>query len=79
MFCENKLCRCHVQCKAEDNMLSYIEANGKRVDVRRIIVFADIGKKDEQKFTFCEICANVLAITNRVALQYDHENPPTAG
>lgn len=59
-FCANPLCRCHVECREDVNRLAYTEANGTQVSVRRFVIADDRG----QSWTFCEVCANVLATTN---------------
>ena len=59
-FCDNPLCRLHAECPPGVNRMEYVEANGKKVVARRFAI-APVG--GAERWTFCEICANVLAIT----------------
>src|SRR6185436_6006583 len=59
-FCANNKCRCHIDAEPGQSLLRYIEANGETVEVFQFRVIDDLGRK----WNFCEICANVLAITS---------------
>jgi len=58
-FCENRLCRCNVELPDGMQVMRYTEANGAAVSIgcRRI------GNADtREEFSFCEICANAVAM-----------------
>lgn len=62
-FCSNPLCLFHLDCEPSQKSLTYQVAD-KALQVRSLnIVQAAAPPATPRQFQFCEICANVLALT----------------
>lgn len=59
MFCENSLCRAHVECADTTVRMCYTELDGNVVNLRRFIIRC---LPDGSEFKLCEICCNVAAM-----------------
>lgn len=69
-FCQNKLCRCHVEVPEGKNRMVLRGTNGLTVEVRRIRLFCD-----KTLFDFCEVCANVGAMLHGVKPKTENQKP----
>jgi len=67
-FCDNPLCRCHVEAEGQCNRLQYIEANGRLVVTARhtVIVRPTVSTEplEPKTFFFCDTCVKAVAMVN---------------
>lgn len=64
-FCDNPICRCHVEAPEHANRLSYTEANGGAVVTARHTVHAASAPGHKPKiFSFCDTCVKAVAMVN---------------
>lgn len=62
-FCSNPLCLFHLDCEPSQTSLTY-QVGGKALRVKRLEILQQTPPPTSpKKFDFCEICANVLAMT----------------
>lgn len=64
-FCDNTICRCHVEAPEQSSQLTYVEANCKLVTAaRHEIVIGNTDSRESKRFFFCDTCASAVAMIN---------------
>lgn len=63
-FCSNPLCLFHLDCEPSQTSLTY-QVGDKALKVKRLEIIQQTAPPPAlpKRFAFCEICANVLAMT----------------
>lgn len=62
-FCSNPLCLFHLDSEPGQTSLTY-QVGDKAMTVRRLEILQHVGPEiNPRRFEFCEMCANVLAMT----------------
>lgn len=65
-FCDNPICRCHVDCGVSEGplQLKYVEANGNEVTTNRTSISVAQLDGPSKKFNLCDTCLSAVVMVN---------------